>query len=46
MVEISQNIRAGVPDSPDGGVQLAKMLLPSRQRVLESSPQALQVNDK
>lgn len=41
-VEMSQNIRAGVYDSPDGRVQLAKMLVPSvRQRVLESNPKAL-----
>lgn len=41
-VEMSQNIRAGVYDSPDGRVQLAKMLVPSvHQRVLESNPKAL-----
>lgn len=41
-VEMSHNIRAGLYDSPDGRVQLAKMLVPSvRQRVLESNPKAL-----
>ncbi len=42
-----QNIRAGVPDSPDGRVQLAKILVRSvRERMLKSNPKALQVNDK